>query len=348
MDRQTGNFARRFRGKRISLQWKDICKGILLWGVIVAFVVGLNGNALGADYPTRPITMMIGMPPGGTIDVTIRALLPEVSKILGQELIPINKSGGGGALPMGLLATSPADGYTISANNSSALTFAPHLEPVTYDPLKDITPIIQFGVLIPIYVVRSDSHINSFKDLVEEAKKAPGKISLGHTGVGTVPHLLMELVKLEENIDLITVPFAGGPPAMAALLGGHVAVCGTSINSAMANIKAGKIKAIGITADKRAGALPDVATVSEQGFPYGVLIEMYLINGPQGMPQPVVQKLESAFRTAMKTQKFKDFVSKVYLHEENPIAGKELKDWVEKEYIKGREIIQKAKIGKAK
>jgi tripartite-type tricarboxylate transporter receptor subunit TctC len=346
MDRQIRRVTREFGAKRISLQLTSICKRLLLLGAIFIFIAFVNENVLGSEYPERPITMMIGMPAGGTIDVTVRALIPEVGKILNQELVPVNKSGGGGAVPLGLLATSPPDGYTICANNSSALTFAPHLEPVTYDPLKDITPIVQFGTLIPIYVVRSDSHINSFKDLVDEARKNPGKISLGHTGVGTVPHLLMELVKLNEKVDIITVPFKGGPPAMAALLGGHVDVCGTSINSAMANIRAGKIKAIGVTAGKRAGALPDVPTVAEQGFPYAVLIEMYLINGPKGLPQSIIQKIEGAFREAMKTQAFKDFVSKVYLYEENPISGKALKGWVEKEYIKGGELIEKAKIGK--
>jgi tripartite-type tricarboxylate transporter receptor subunit TctC len=321
-------------------------KSFLFVNMVFLGLLSWNLEAQGAEYPSRPITMMIGMPAGGTIDVVVRALIPEVSKILGQELIPVNKSGGGGAVPVGILANTEGDGYTISAQNSSALTNAPHLEAVSYNPLTDITPIIQFGVLIPIYVVRSDSPFNSFKELVEFAKKNPGKVSLGHTGVGTVPHLVMELVKLEEKVNIITVPFAGGPPAMAALLGGHVTVCGTSINSAMSNIRAGKIKAIGITAGKRAAALPNVPTLAEQGFPYGVLIEMYLILGPKGMAPPVVKKLENAFREAMKTQAFKDFVNKFNLYEENPLSGDALKEWVKGEYVKSGEIIKRANIGK--
>ena len=328
--------------------WKrrNLYKKIVLSAIVISSLLGWNFNVQGQEYPTRSITMMIGMPAGGTIDVVVRALIPEVSRILGQELIPVNKSGGGGAVPVGILANSEGDGYTISAQNSSALTNAPHLEAVSYDPLKDITPIIQFGTLIPIYLVRSDSNINTFKELVDFAKKNPGKVTLSSPGVGVVPNLVMELVKLKEKVNIISVPFAGGPPAMAALLGGHVMVCGTSINSAMSNIRAGKIKAIGVTSAKRAKALPDVPTLLEQGFPYGVWIEMYLILGPKDMPSAVVKKLENAFREALKTQKFKDFVSKFNLYEENPVSGEDLKKWVENEYVKAGEIIKEAGLGK--
>lgn len=327
-------------------QRKTVCKKVVLLAIVIFSFLGWNLDAQCEDYPTRDITMIIGMPAGGTVDVCTRALLPEVSKILGKQLIPINKSGGGGSLPVSLLANSKGDGYTISAQNSAAVTNAPHLGPVSYDPLKDITPIIQFGILIPIYLVQYDSPINSFKELVEFAKKNPGQVSLGHPGVGVVPHLVMELVKLREKVNIISVPFKGGPPAMTALLGGHVTVCGTSINSGMANIRAGKIKAIGVTSGERAAALPNVPTLLEQGFPYGVWTEMYLILGPKGMPPSVVGKLENAFRTAIKTPAFKDFVSKFYMYEENPISGQELKDWVEREYIKAGEIVREAGIGK--
>jgi tripartite-type tricarboxylate transporter receptor subunit TctC len=330
----------------INSKRKAPYKKILFLGILISIILICNLEVLGEEYPTRPVEMIIGMPAGGTIDVVVRALIPEVSRILGQEFVPINKSGGGGTLPVGILAKAKGDGYTISAQNSSALTNAPHLESVPYDPLKDITPIIQFGTLIPIYLVRSDSSINSFKELVAFAKKNPGKVTLGHPGVGVVPHLVMELVKLKENIDVISVPFKGGPPAMTALLGGHVMVCGTSINSGMPNIRAGKIKAIGITADKRAEALPDVPTLAEQGFSYGTWIEMYLILGPKDMPPPVVAKLENAFRKALKAKKFRDFVGKFNLYVENPVSGEDLKKWIEKEYIRGKEVIEKADLHK--
>jgi tripartite-type tricarboxylate transporter receptor subunit TctC len=300
----------------------------------------------GQNYPVRPITLMVSMPPGGAIDVSMRSLQPELSKILGQEVVVECKPGGGGTVAAGMLARSKPDGYTLLAINSAALTNASHIEPVTYDPLKDILPVVQFGNLVPIWVVRTDSPFKNLKELVDFARKNPGKVSLGHTGVGVVAHVLVERLNLDEKVNITQVPFDGGPPCMAAVLGGHVTVCGTSINSSMQFIKAGKARALGVTSAKRHEQAPDIPTLAEQGFPNLVMTEVYAVVAPKGAPTAVISKLEDAFRKAMQTPAFKDYSRNSYLYTDAPLGGQKLKEFIDAEYAKSGDIIRKAGIAK--
>lgn len=199
----------------------------LLFGVILTLLPLIwSQGAQAQEYPMRPITMLISVAPGAGVDVCGRMIAQGATKILGQEIIPVNKPGG--IVAAGLLANSKGDGYTLLAFTSSSLTVTPHMESVIYDPLKDIIPIIQFGSLISGIVVRSDSPYNSLKDLVEFARKNPGKVSYGIPSIGVTPHLIMEYLKTEENVDITIIPFGGSTPTITALLGGHISACAVS------------------------------------------------------------------------------------------------------------------------
>jgi tripartite-type tricarboxylate transporter receptor subunit TctC len=315
--------------------------------VLVVFLVGLLccfQTAWSQEFPTRPVTVMVGMPAGGAIDVSIRSLQPELAKILGQEVIVEDKPGGGGTVATGILARSKPDGYTLLAINSAALTNAPHVSTVTYDTLKDLIPVIQFGNLVPILVVRADSPFKGLKDVVDFARKNPGKVIVGHTGVGVPCHVLIERLNLDEKLNITTVPFDGGPPCMAAVLGGHVSICGTSINSSMQFIKSGKARALGITSSKRMDLLPEIPTLAEQGFPNLVMREMYAVVAPKGTPPVVINKFIDAFGKAMQTPAFKTYGRNTYLLVESPLAGEKLKAYIDAEYANSGEIIRKAGI----
>lgn len=327
--------------KRLTV-WK---KSLLLAILILGFLTwGLEAQA--QEFPARPISLLISMRPGAGVDVGSRMIAKEGSKILGQEIIPVNKTGGGGAVAAGILANSKGDGYTLLGCTSGTFTNIPHLESVPYDPIKDFIPIIQYGSLISTILVRSDSPHKSFKDLIDFARKNPGKVSYGYPGVGTSPHLAMEHVILEEKVNIAMVPFEGSTPGMTALLGGHVSACGTSTSGCMAHLKAGKVKVLATTGDKRIEVLPDVPTLHELGYPYGVLLEMYLIMGPKGIPPAVIKTLEGAFRKAMETPEFRALAENFYMYVENPLSGQKFKEYIENEYTKNGEIIRKAKIGK--
>lgn len=316
--------------------------GLVISLVMVAWVPAV----LAQEYPTKPINLLICMQPGAGLDVGVRVIAQEGSKTLGQEIVPVNKPGGGGSVATGILAGSKGDGYSLMACTSGCLANIPHLETVPYDPMKDVTPIIQFGQVITGIVVRSDSPFKSFKELVDFARKNPGKVSYGFPGVGTAPHLAIEHIMEQEKVNLATVPFDGATPALTALLGGHVSAVGCSTSGFLQHLKAGKVRALAITAEKRVDILPDVPTLRELGYPYGVLIDVYFIAGPKGISPAVSQKLEEAALRAMETQGFRTVAQNLYMQVQTPLRGQKFREFIQEMYTRNGEIIQKAKIGK--
>lgn len=323
-----------------------ICKRMMIFLVISLGIMGWIQEALAQEYPARSITLLICMRPGAGADLGARMIAQEATKIFSQEMIPVNKPGGGGAVAAGILASSKADGYTLLSCTNGAITTTPHLESVPYDPLKDLVPIIQFGSLISGIVVRSDSPHKSFKEFIDFARKNPGKLSYGFPGVGTAPHLAIEHVMLEEKVNIATVPFEGAVPSLTALLGGHVSACGVSTSGFLPHLKAGKVKALATTGDRRIEVVPDTPTLRELGYPYGVLIDEYLIIGPKGIPPAVIKTLEGTFLKAMEAPGFRTLAENLYMHVQVPLYGQKFKEHIEELYAKNGEIIRKAKLGK--
>jgi tripartite-type tricarboxylate transporter receptor subunit TctC len=289
--------------------------------------------------------MLIDRPPGAGTDVVARVIAPGASKILGQEVVPVNKPGAGGGVAVGILAASKGDGYTVLAHTTSSLTVVPHLESVSYDPIKDLVPIAHFGTFYCGIIVRADSPYKTFKDLIDYARKNPGKASFGIVGVGNAPHLDIELVLQQEKVDMPVVPLGGGPPALTALLGGHVTAVGVGASAWIPNYKAGKVRPLATTTEKR--IIPEVPTLHEFGYPfYNLSTEYYLISAPKGTPAPVVTKLEGAFRKAMEAPEFRTTAESFYVYDPNPLSRQAIKDLIETLYRKNGEVIQKTKLGK--
>jgi len=321
----------------------------------MAWMVGLGVGitawshvAMAQDYPTKSINLLICMQPGAGADLGGRIIAQEATKILGQEIVPINRPGGGGAVAAGILSSAKPDGYNLLSCTNGAFTTSPHLESVPYDPLKDFVPILQFGTLTTGIQVRSDSPFKSFKEFVDFARKNPGKLSYGFPGIGTAPHLAIEHVMLEEKVNIATVPFEGAAPSMTALLGGHVSACGVSTSGFLPHLRAGKIKVLATTGEKRIEVVPDAPTLFELGYPYGVLMDFYLIVGPKGISPAVTKTLEGAFLKAMETQAFQSLAERLYMQVKVPLYGQKFKEYVEEIYKKNGDIIRKAKIGEKK
>jgi tripartite-type tricarboxylate transporter receptor subunit TctC len=314
--------------------------------IISLGIMGLIHGALAQEFPARAITLLICMQPGAGADLGGRIIAQDATKTLGQEIIPMNRAGGGGAVAAGILASSKGDGYTLLSCTNGALTTTPHLESVPYDSLKDFIPIIQFGSLTSGIMVRSDSPYKSLKEFIDFARKNPGKLSYGFPGVGTAPHLAIEHVMLEEKVNIATVPFEGAVPSITALLGGHVSACGISTSGFLPHLKAGKIRVLATTGEKRIEVVPDAPTLFELGYPYGVLLDLYLIVGPKGIPPAVMKTLEGAFLKAMETPEFQTLAERLYMQVKVPLHGGKFKDYMEGLYAKNGEIIRKAKLRK--
>ena len=318
----------------------------LVVAVFFLVLAGLGQAVPAEEFPTRPITLLISHEPGAGTDVCARVIAQGATKILGQEIIPMNRPGGGGSVSAGILANSKGDGYTLLASPSSPFEIIPHMESVAYDPLKDFVPIVQFGILYNGLLVRSDSPHKSFKDLIDFGRKNPGKASFGVPGIGTAPHLSIEYVMLKDKVSINVIPFKGGTPTVTALLGGHVSSCGVSTSSYQAHLKAGKIRVLATTAEKRLKTSPDAPTLIELGYPQGVFNVLYLISAPNGTPPAVVKKLEAAFRKVMDTPGYRKLVENLDMYAESPLSGEKLKEYIETRYVQNGEVIKKANLGK--
>ena len=324
--------------------WTTRKKSMALGFFILSFLC-LGQGLQAQEFPTQPVTLIIDRPPGSGTDVVGRVIAPMASKILGQEIIPVNKPGAGGAVGVGLLASAKPDGYTILAFTMSGLTVVPHLETVSYDPLKDVIPIVHFGTFHCAVMIRPDSPHKTFKDLIDFARKNPGKASIGIVGVGNSPHLDFELVLQQEKVNMPIVPFGGAPPTLTALLGGHVTIAGVGASNWMPNYKAGKVRLLATTTEKR--ILPEVPALHEFGYPFNnISTEYYLIAVPKGTPPAVAAKLEGALRKAMETPEFRTTTEGLYVYDPNPLSKEAIKGLVETLYRKNGEVIQKAKLGK--
>jgi tripartite-type tricarboxylate transporter receptor subunit TctC len=331
--------------ERRSLKARGAWRKSLALGFAILCFLALGQPGQAQEYPTQSITLIIDRPPGSGTDIVSRVIAPTASKILGQEIVPLNKPGAGGAVGAGILASSKPDGYTILAFTMSGLTVVPHIEKVSYDPLKDVVPIAHFGTFHCAVMVRADSPHKTFKDVIDHARKNPGKVSFGIVGVGNAPHLDFEIVLQQEKVDVPIIPFGGAPPTLTALLGGHVTAAGVGASNWMPNYKAGKVRLLATTTEKR--ILPEVPALREFGYPfYNLSTEYYLIAVPKGTPAPVVAKLEGAFRKAMETPEFRTTTTNLYVYDPNPLSKEAIKELVETLYHKNGEIIQKAKLGK--
>ncbi len=265
-----------------------------------AIALSAIGTAAHAEYPDKPIKMLVGYAPGGAADKLIRPITDRLSKMLKQPFIIDYKPGAGASLAADLTAKAPADGYTLHITDSGPMTILPHMRKLGYDPLTSFTPISMVGGGGVVVVVLPTSKATDIKTLVELAKKDPKNWSYGTPGIGGVGHLAGEQFKAAAKLDISHIPYKGGNPAIAELLGGHVPVLFSSLGAAATQIQSGKLRALADTSSKRSSMFPDVPTMAESGFPGFDATIWFGIVGPAGLPKEVMDKLVPALATIMK------------------------------------------------
>lgn len=251
------------------------------------------------SYPERPIRFIVPFPPGGGTDALARIVGPRLTEYLGQQIIIDNRGGAQGSIGTALGARAAPDGYTILFAHQGALVVNPHMYSTPgYDTLRDFAAVSRSTQMAFILVAHPSVPANSMKELAALAKRAPGKVTFASTSA--VPQLVGELFKLTTNTDLLHVPYKGAGPAVVDLLAGHVNVMFANPTSTVPHVKAGRLRALGVTGNARNEALPDVPTAVEAGYPdLGNVIEWYGVAVPAGTPGAIIARLNAAVVRAL-------------------------------------------------
>jgi tripartite-type tricarboxylate transporter receptor subunit TctC len=250
-------------------------------------------------YPSKPVRFFVPFPPGGSADLMVRAIAPRLAERLGQPFVVENRPGAGGMIGVDAVAKAPPDGYTIGLAAAGALSSNVSLYPsMPYHPEKDLAPISMLA-MIPFFLVAHPSQPDSLKALIEAARSKPGALSYGHGGQGSTMHLAGELLNMTAKIKLQSVPYKGSGPVSADVLGNQVPFGVVDVPSSIANVKAGKLRALAVTTKRRISAAPDVPTFEEAGLPGYEAIGWFGTVAPAGTPPPVVQMLNAEIKAAL-------------------------------------------------
>jgi tripartite-type tricarboxylate transporter receptor subunit TctC len=258
--------------------------------------------AFAQDYPTKPVKMVVPFPPGGPLDLTGRLIAQQLSDMWGQSVVVENRPGAGGNIGADFVAKSPADGYTILMGALSTHAVNPNLySKMPYDAAKDFVPITLIAVTPNVLVVNASSPVNNVKDFIAYTKANPGKLSFGSGSNGSAGHLAGELYKVETGTDSVHIPYKGGAPATQALLAGDTQFMFDNLANAMAQVKAGKFKALAVTTAQRSPLAPDLPTMAEAGLAGFDITTWYGFFAPTGTPAPIVAKWNAGVTKILNT-----------------------------------------------
>jgi tripartite-type tricarboxylate transporter receptor subunit TctC len=275
--------------------------------LIVIILAALATSLASAQtYPTRPIRMLVGFPPGGSTDLAARALGERLSVALGQPIIVENKPGASGNIAAEHVARAAPDGHTLFVAATSFATSPAFFDKLPWDPVKDFTPVSLVATVPIIAVVHPAVPAKTPQELIAYSKANPGKLNMASPGATTLTRLSGELFKQVAGIDWVTVHYKGGAPAMQDLLGGTAQVMFANISDVISQVKAGRLTAIAVTTPTRSAVVPQVPTLAESGFPDFSFATWQAIVGPANMPREVVQRLNAEIVKAMGTPAMKE------------------------------------------
>ena len=267
-------------------------------------VCALPSFATALDYSTRPVRLVVGFPAGGSADIVTRILAQALTERMGQTFIVDNKPGAGSNLGTEAVVRAEPDGYTLMAESVSNAINPTLYKKLNYDQIKDLVPVASIDVVPNVMDVNLDVPAKTIPEFIAYARANPGKISMGSGGIGSSPHVAGELFKMMTGVDMLHIPYRGVAPATVDLLGGRLQVLFDTLPAAIANIRAGKIRALAVTSRKRSEALPDVPAMNE--FVPGYEADSFHgISAPKGTPREIVEKLNAAINAALADPKVK-------------------------------------------
>ena len=267
----------------------------------LALALGALAPTAGAaqDFPSRTIRVVVAFPPGGPTDLVARVVADKMKASLGQTVIVENKPGANGAIGADYVAKGEADGHLLFMTTAGAVVITPHMSKPNYDTMRDFAPVTLVVRVSTICVVRTESALNSMKELVAQAKDKPGTIPFASTGSGSIPHLAIELLQSAANVKFLHVPYRGAAPAINDLLGGQVTILCADTPVLLPQIQGGKLKPLAVASPARNPTLPDVPTLIEEGYADLVADNWYGLLAPAKTPPAVVAKVRDATEAAL-------------------------------------------------
>jgi len=276
--------------------------GAALCASFVTMPAVAQNDATSKNYPDKPIRLVIPFPPGGATDVIGRIMAQELSKTIGQQVVPDNRAGDSGNIGADIVAKSAPDGYTLlmGALTSHSINSNLDKDRIKYNLEKDFTPVAIVGVVPLVFVVNPSVPVKNMKEFIAYAKANPGKLTFASSGAGAPQRLAMEMFRYQLGLDLLHVPYKGSGPAMTDLVGGQVLSMSETVPAALQFIQAGQLRALAVTTNKRISQLPDVPTVTEAtGIPNFDVVSMFGIEAPADTPKFIVNKLSAEIKTIL-------------------------------------------------
>lgn len=268
---------------------------------------GVGGVALAQEFPpAKAVTLYVGFPPGGANDIAARIIGKKLSENIGQKVVVDNKPGAGGNIVTGVVANGPSDGSVILLGSIGPLSIASHLMKLPYDPVKDIAPITMGGSFPNVLLVSPESGIKTLKDLVDRAKKEPGKLTYASTGSGSASHLQGELFNQRAGVNIVHIPYKGGGAALVDVIGNRVTVYYSALPSAAPHIRSGKLIPLALTGDKRVDIFPQIPTIAESGYPGFDARNWYAFVASAKTPPAVLDRWNQEIVKAIKDKEVTD------------------------------------------
>ena len=314
--------------------------------IIIALgaALAMAANAAAQIYPSRPITLVVGFAPGGGTDTVARVMQKKLGEYLGQTIVVENRAGAGGIIAADVVSKATPDGSTILLATIAALAVAPHLNSkLPYHPLRDFAPISMATVSGNVLVVHPSLPAKTIAEYVKEANSRPGGLPYGTSGVGSAGNLAGELFRLTAKANLIHVPYKGGGPAMSDLLGGQILSVFASATTAVPQVKAGRLRALGTTSAKRSATMPEIPTIAEQGYPGYEATNWYAFVAPAKTPRDIVVRLNREIVKTLRDPETHDAIFKQG-EEPTPSTPEELAQHMAREYATWGKVIKEAGI----
>ena len=313
---------------------------------LLAFIAALFATAALAqgDYPGKPIKLIVPFPPAGGTDTLSRAIAQSIASDTKWTIVVENRPGAGGNIGLDATAKSPADGYIIAMGQTANLAVNPALySSMPFDPLKDFAPIALLSSQPLIVVVSATSPYKTLKDLVDAAKKSPGKVNMASAGNGTIGHIGGEIFQRRAGIKMTHVPYKGAGPAVTDLIGGSVDTIFGNTQSVGGLIAGGRLRPLAVTSPKRLAAFPDVPTVAESGYPGFEAATWSGLVAPAGTPKPIIDKLNAAANKALGSTEMK---AKLAEDGSTPLGGtpQQFADYIKSEHAKWGAAVREAGI----
>jgi tripartite-type tricarboxylate transporter receptor subunit TctC len=311
--------------------------------LLLLLLVGFS-TVQAQNYPAKPIRLVVPFAPGGSSSIVARSVAAEMSKTLGQEIYIENKGGGGGNIAMHDVARADADGYTLIIGHVGSLAMTPFITPnLGYDVNRDFAAVSLLARVPNIFVVHADVQARNLREFIALAKSRPGQLYYGSAGNGSAGHLAMEYLKLVAGIDLQHVPYKGTGPNLVDLVAGRTHATSAGTPPLLPHVKSGRLRVIAVGTPQRLAALPEVATVAEQGYPGFETSQWYGLNAPAKTPPAIVKRLADE---AAKAVRAPSVIERFGADGAEPVGSSaaEYAEFITREQARWKEVIQKANI----